>query len=138
MAPLFLKEGQAFVGGQELKDDLKALDAYYSARPAAELDQGLFRIAARPPNDDRFLTTRLWEELRHPIEPPKPKQYDGPRADQLLEQVKKLEEAPMRSAKGNFTSAELRDPDHVAIKRLIPAKRGKWRLLPVGIKPTKP
>lgn len=138
VAPLFLKEGQDFVGGQELKDDLKALDAHYSARPAAELDEGLFRIASRPPNDDGFLTTRLWKSLRLPVEPPKPIPNDGPLNERLLEEVRKLHEGAGRSGRGSFTPSELRDPDHVSITRMIPRKRGKWRLLPAHLKPTEP
>lgn len=64
--PLFLREDQLFVAGNELKCDLQVLDAHFSALPADQLEQGLFRFAAGPPNDDRFLTTRIYRNLASP------------------------------------------------------------------------
>jgi hypothetical protein len=51
---LFLNDQQLFVIGDELKRDLAALDDYYSGRPEEEREQGLFRLAAYPPEDDSF------------------------------------------------------------------------------------
>jgi hypothetical protein len=64
VAPLFMTEDQVFVGGDELKRDLAALDAYFWSRPYEEREQGLFRLAGYPPDDDKFLTTRIWKQLK--------------------------------------------------------------------------
>ncbi len=52
---------QTFVNGTELKDDLRKLDEYYSARPEHIRAQGLFNFRSSPPEDGDFLTTRLWD-----------------------------------------------------------------------------
>jgi hypothetical protein len=54
-APLFLTQKQHFVSGDELKKDLKALDAHYSALPEAEKAQGLFRLASTPPHAGEYI-----------------------------------------------------------------------------------
>ena len=62
VVPLLLRPDQAFIDGEELKRDLEALDVHYSGLPAERLEQGLFRFA-EPPDDDRFLTTRLYRQF---------------------------------------------------------------------------
>ncbi|WP_208454358.1 hypothetical protein [Methyloligella sp. GL2] len=137
VSPLFLQPEQLFIGGQELKDDLKALDAYYSKLPGNELAQGLFHVAARPPNDDLFLTTRLWKTLGHPVEPPRASPPEGPLSAYLLDRVRKLEEGAKSGVRETFEPSELRDPHEVSIQRLIPTKRGKWQLLPKDLTASK-
>ena len=53
VVPLLLRDDQLFIDGEELKTDLRALDAHYSALPPERLEQGLFSFA-EPPDDDRF------------------------------------------------------------------------------------
>jgi hypothetical protein len=47
------------VGGQDLKEDLKKLDARYSELPEDVRRQGVFKFALRPPEEGSYLTTRL-------------------------------------------------------------------------------
>ncbi len=61
VVPLFLDPFQTFVHGDDLKADLKKLDARYSALSAAELQQGLMGFADYPPDDTDFLVTRPWD-----------------------------------------------------------------------------
>jgi hypothetical protein len=39
---------------------------------------------------------------------------------------------------GPFTPTEMEDPDQMVIERMIPLQRGKWRLMPPGVKPDAP
>ncbi len=135
-APLFLGPKQHFVSGDELKKDLHALDAHYSALPEAEKAQGLFRLASTPPNDDAFLTTRIWKRFGMDVEK-RPKPFDHSENkdmnDKIVAEMKTMVAAAKNSEVGKFTAGELADPDAVAIHRLVPIQRGKWRLMPPGV-----
>jgi len=61
IAPLFLRSTQDFVWAPELKTDLMKLDAHFSTFPESVKAQGIFAFASWPPEDDGFLTTRLWD-----------------------------------------------------------------------------
>jgi hypothetical protein len=62
LAPLFLRNDQSFVSGQELKADLGRLQDRYAALPDDVKMRGLFHFAPGPPRDDAFLVTRLWNK----------------------------------------------------------------------------
>jgi hypothetical protein len=134
--PLFLNDRQRFVVGEDLKRDLGALDAYYSGRPEEEREQGLFRLAAYPPEDDSFLTTRIWKDFKMPTKRAPKEEMERPKLVEKL--LAGIEEMKGARAVDHGTRAELEDPDQVAIERLIPFQRGKWRLFPPGVKPTAP
>jgi hypothetical protein len=136
VVPLFLKENQLFVVGEDLKRDLTALDAYYSGRPEEERAQGLFRLAGYPPDDETFLTTRIWKRFK--MRTQRPAAEDDPKAptkpaSEMIARVKEMQ-AAARRPNGQFTRAEVDDPSHIVIERRIPLQRGKWRLFPPGVK----
>jgi hypothetical protein len=137
-APFFLDDRQLFVFGEDLKRDLAALDIYYSGRPAEEREQGLFRLAGYPPDDDAFLTTRIWKRFKMPtkraqgeVDPSKIPAKDLLAAVAELKEAKALDHNPVGRA-------QIEDPDHLVIERLIPLQRGKWRLMPPGVKADAP
>ena len=140
-APLFLDANQYFVSGDELKADLQALDAHYSALPDDEKAQGLFRIASIPPNDDTFLTTRIWkhfgmkvERLAKPFDHNENKDVN----DRIVAKMKKMVDAAKTQQGGSFSPGELTNPDAISIQRLVPLQRGKWRILPPGVEADSP
>ena len=55
-------KSQEFVNGIDLKEDLKRLHELYSQLPPEERKRGLYKFAPHPPDDDTFLTTRLWNK----------------------------------------------------------------------------
>jgi hypothetical protein len=138
--PLFLNDQQLFVIGDELKRDLAALDDYYSGRPEEEREQGLFRLAAYPPEDDSFLTTRIWKQFGMPTKRAlgkiDPLPFKTP-AKEFLTAVRAMKEQA-KADLGPFTPTEMEDPDQMVIERMIPLQRGKWRLMPPGVKPDAP
>jgi hypothetical protein len=127
-----------FVMGQDFKNDLAALDQYFAAKPEAERAQGLMRLARYPPHNDGFLTTRIWRHFGFKLSdgigagPTDDAPRTGKPDKELFDRLKAFRNAPP-ALPGAFTRAELADPDHVAIERLVPIKRGKWRLLPPGV-----
>jgi hypothetical protein len=136
VAPLFMNEKQMFVLGDDLKRDLAALNDFYSSLPEEEKSEGLFRLASYPPKDDKYLTTRIWKSLGRSIErsPTPPRGDDKPLVKELLGSVKQMREATKnQSGQVRFSKQELQDPSHVAIERLVPLRRGKWRLMPPGV-----
>lgn len=133
-APLFLADNQLFIDGENLKRDLASLDAYYSALPEEQREQGLFRLAAYPPDDDKFLTTQIWKKLKMPSVRPQPAiPPDSMSSKELLDKVAELQEKARRvSATGR--PVEFSDPDQVVIERRIPLRMGKWKTMPPGVK----
>jgi hypothetical protein len=139
-ANLFMDGEQHFQFGQELKDDLAKLNAHYWGLPEDVKANGLFQLAARPPDDESFLTTRLWKRFGMNTALAKPFRHDDNSTinDELLRKVKPMTELDGDTAAGPFTHDELHDPDNVAIQRLIPLHRGRWRILPPGVEANDP
>jgi len=131
--PLFLRENQRFIWGPDLKDDLKNLDQYYSILSEREREKGLSAIASRPPNDDRYLVTRLWKQfLRKDLfsEPPSSVPR-GESAKTLVDHLEKIANA--KSLRPDEIDFDLSDTDAMVIKRKIRAKRGKYWLIPKDV-----
>ena len=61
VAPLFMHPAQQFVHGDDLKADLKRLDELYLQLPRETLEKGFYSFAQVPPDDNSYLTTRLWD-----------------------------------------------------------------------------
>ena len=124
--PLFLRPEQRFIAGTEMKADLKQLDAYFSALPAEVLDRGLMMFD--PPDDDKYLTTRLWREFLPgwtPKAPDRPPRQPDPQPDaKLLEEFRAAEKAAATDEHVDTESA-----DFIIIKRGMPVKMGKWRIV---------
>jgi hypothetical protein len=62
VVPLFLRDDQSFIWGDELKADLRKLDSHYAALPEDVKASGFHNFAADPPEDTSFLTTQLWDK----------------------------------------------------------------------------
>ena len=65
LAPLFLHSMQNFILGDEMRADLGRLNTHYSALPEETRLKGLMDFAGEPPDDQSFLTTRMWDKY-HP------------------------------------------------------------------------
>lgn len=62
-ATCFLAKDQVFLSGRELKADLAKLDAHYSQLPEEVRQRGVMVFARRPPADEGFLVSRLWDQF---------------------------------------------------------------------------
>jgi hypothetical protein len=130
-APLFMRADQRFLAGAVLKSDLQALDAHFSAFPADQLEQGLFRFAADPPHDDRFLTTRIYRQFGLTVAD-RNISLDVKQSQKLGEDIRAMIDRMEREAKKPTSSVgwrEADDADHITITRMVPPRRGKWRLM---------
>lgn len=65
LAPLFLHSMQNFISGDEMKTDLARLNVHYSGLPEETKLKGMMNFAGEPPDDQSFLTTRMWDKY-HP------------------------------------------------------------------------
>ena len=129
-AELFMRDDQVFVWGQDLKADLKAIDAHFDLLPEEEKEKGLYAIAPAPP-EISTTTKQLWDRLM-------PGWNDGPEAPPISEEterkivahVNKFADAPTRLPSAAELSAE---PDSMVFKRQVSLKRGKWWQMPKAV-----
>jgi hypothetical protein len=133
-APLFLREDQDFIWGQELKADLQKIDQYYEKLPEKEKEKGLFEIAAWPPNDDNFLITKLWDRFlpRWRSISEEPINIDQEKEKYLVQYINKFTNA--KHIKDEDVDFDLNNPDAMVFQRMIHKKRGKWWQLPKDFK----
>jgi len=126
IVPLFLGPMQTFVNGTDFKEDLKKLNAYYSALPEDVLKTGLINFAAFPPDDRGFFLTRMWDIYLPPwrdIRSRPKRERDAEEEKRVLEEVRQLSESP------DLQSHDERDVDkvnYVKLERSVHTRKGKW------------
>jgi hypothetical protein len=126
--PVFLDADQMFLPAGELKADLARVNAHYSALPDAERERGIMAIAPDPPEGD-FLVTKLWDrylprwrtnrERRVPLTPEMERR--------IVERMKSMTHSPLDPS---GVELDVQSADFVTFRRYVPARMGKWRLLP--------
>jgi len=127
IVPLFLDPHQTFVNGIDFKEDLKKLDAHYSAMPEEVLKTGLINFAKAPPDDTGFLITRLWDKYLPRWRDIKaaPKKPRDPEADKkLLEELNQMSDSP------DLKTHDERDMDkinYVTVIKDVKMRKGKWQ-----------
>ena len=128
--PLFLREDQVFIDGLELKQDLKKLDDYYSRLPDEVKQSGIVKFAQHPPADGEYLVTRLWDRFlpRWRKNVAEPIQMSEEAEKRLVKHLNSLEKEAVVDISSEPISVQ--EADHLIIKRRVPARKGKWRLLP--------
>ncbi len=127
IAPLFMGTNQTFVRGTDLKADLAKLDAHYSTLPEDVRNRGMISFAPHPPEDESFLTARLWNKhlpsWRESAETPKEISKEAQAA--LLELVNRFTEksVPLDPS----TQIPMEDVAALSIQRKVHSRKGKWR-----------
>jgi hypothetical protein len=131
--PLFLRDDQSFVDGDELKADLAKLDAHYSALPDEVKTSGFHKFAAHPPFDDSLLVTRLWDthlpgwrEIAANAKPP-----DQGEHKKLIEELNRIEQAAKTSDPRAEISIE--ETQFMQIIRTPRRAKGKWVRYPPNV-----
>jgi len=132
--PFFLKRGQKFIKGTDLKTGLKELDEYYSKLPEEVKEKGVMSFASYPPRDvDTFLGKLLnelgWAWRKDAGE--KDKGTDLPPDEELLKHFKDIENNAQTIEDQKSTTSD--EADSVFFQRFSKVKRGKWYILPKGI-----
>ena len=126
IVPLFLGPNQTFVNGIDFKEDLKKLNAYYSALPEDVLKTGLINFAAFPPEDTGFFVTRMWDQYlpawRNIKSQPK-RESDPEEEKHILEEVRQLSESPDLQA---HDERNIDKVNFVKLERSVHPRKGKW------------
>jgi hypothetical protein len=98
------------------------------------LPAGVRWLPNRPPNDDRFLVSRLCKRFfgedalcDDPI-----RLDDVPDLGKMLSAKTELLRDQATASTEGFGRDELHDPHHVAIERSWPERKGRWQVLPPG------
>ena len=126
IVPLFLGPMQDFVNGIDFKEDLKKLNALYSALPEEVLKTGLINFAAFPPEDTDFFVTRMWDKYLPPwraIKAQRRRERDPEEEKRTIEELKALSESP------DLQTHDERDIDkvsYVKLERSVHVQKGKW------------
>jgi len=132
VAPQFLKDDQAFVWGPDLKHDLGKLNVHYTSLPQDIKDKGIYSFASCPPEDESFLTTRLWDQYAKNWRKPKEAiDLDKLSRSKKLMELRKMSNFPDANITKPFN---INDADAVSLEKSIPIQRADWFLLPKNIK----
>lgn len=148
VAPLFLREDQTFISGEDLKKDFSKLDTHYSSLPDEVKARGVVAFAPCPPDDISFVTTQMWDKYMaktwRQIKDAARK-FDG--TDDLKkfnpeiekEMIKKIKDFHDKATpvESNLTYKS-DNMDSMIIKRNIMARKGKWNKFPPEILKSKP
>ena len=123
-APLFLRTDQQFVWGLELKADLAALNAHYSALPIEIKQQGIYKFARNLPEESQGIIRKLFEyhspNLLKSAAFHDPKKIRQTIHQEIMDDMKKWDAAPPAGVSRN------RELETLIIKRSISRVRGSW------------
>jgi hypothetical protein len=135
-APLFLRRDQSFAEAAAFKAALKELDDYYTRLPDEIKELGVMAFAHYPPTELDNLVVDLWDNHMRPdwrdaAETPEQvlqrwqaMQEEG-RAAEFRSRVEAAE--PVADGERQLADGE---PDYIVIRRQVPVRKGKWRLVP--------
>jgi hypothetical protein len=129
-APLFLREDQEFVRGQDLKRCLGQINKHYLQLPETTKEEGVISFSSDLPQIEDSLMERLWNRLLPKWQ--EMKEGDIPNSStaspKILEEIKGMEDAPTLSPKEIHFDPQ--NVDGVLIKRRTRRMKGSWRQIP--------
>jgi hypothetical protein len=128
-APLFLRDYQTFVWGEDLKADLKRINEFRKSLPQEVRDRGLMSFAPRPPTEGDFLTSRLWDLAMKPTwRTPRPIELSEETQKKLIESMKMLKKkAESQTEPAPIFSTE--EADAITVARRVKMTKGSWTQL---------
>lgn len=129
-APLFLRDNQEFVWGQDLKKSLSKINEHYLQLPESEKEKGVISFASDLPQIEDSFIEHLWTRLLPKYQ--KKKEGDtangSPANPPTIEEIKGMEDLPPLSPEEiDFDPVNV---DQVLIKRSVRRMRGSWRQIP--------
>ena len=133
VVPLFLREDQSFIWGDDLKAELQKLDTHYSGFSDQAKNAGFHELADFPPEDDSFLTTQIWDKHLpgwRKIKAEK-KPIDHSKDNELIAQLNRIEAAAQSSEQEKELSVE--ETQFVQYIRNPRRKKGKWVRYPQNL-----
>ena len=134
-AQVFLTKQQDFVWAVDLKNDLARINRELMATPEVLRQEGLHKLAPRPPGNSGSLLVSLWEKHAPGSSPQEDSEVPlSPEAERkLVEHLNSFAKAPTAPDVADIPNDEL---EGVAIERLVPAKKGNWWLIPKRVTDT--
>lgn len=127
-APTFLNQQQNFLWGPDLKAALATINQNFSTATEFERQQGLHKLAPRPPGDATNLVVKMWEKHCPMLEDRTSGVVMTPESERkLVEHLNAFAKAPEAPEVASIPADEL---ESVAIQRLVPARRGSWWVIP--------
>lgn len=131
-APAFLTKRQDFIWGPDLKADIARINQDLSVHSEEERQIGLHKLAPHPPGDPSGLVASLWKKhapnSKASSEPQTPISAEAER--KLVEHLNSFTKAPTAPDVAGLPVDEL---ESLVIERLVPAKRGRWWLIPKDV-----
>jgi hypothetical protein len=129
-SPLFMREDQSFVWGQDLKVDLKSINTHYLHLPESERDKGILSFAKFPP--DGSMVADLWDRfMRKGIRDEEPVKMSPDAEAALVARLKAFSQQPtLRDVEG----ASPDEPEMISVHRMVRHRRGSWWQLPKDYK----
>jgi len=136
-APLFLRPDQSFAEAASFKAALKELDDYHDQLPDEIKELGVMAFAHYPPPELDNLVVELWDKHMRPgwrddAEAPeqilarwRAMQNERGRVADVRARVEGAQ--PVADAEQHLADSE---PDYIVIRRQVPVRKGKWRLVP--------
>jgi hypothetical protein len=134
--PLFLREDQSYLPADEFKAALRELDDHYDALPEKIKQRGVLQFASYPPSDMDNAVTRIWDtNMRSDWREIATRQeagLDATRDDNadretVAELARRVHEA--QPVSDQEASAHVDRPEYLVIRRRVPARKGKWRIV---------
>lgn len=132
-APLFLRDNQEFVWGQDLKRCLSQINEHYLQLPEITKEKGVLSFASDLPQIEDPLMERLWNRLLPKLQEMKEgdtpnRSTAKPTSEEIMEEIKELEDAPPLSPKEIALGSK--NMDGVLIRRRTRRIKGSWRQIP--------
>ncbi len=131
-APLFLRADQQFIDGSQLKNGLQQINSYYLDTIPDEIkERGLAALANRPPKNDNFFVTEVWNKHF-------PDWQNDKKPNSLIEPEKRNDAQAIKIANAHRSphhkvDFNYQDPDAITIKRTTRKKKGSWYQLPYDL-----
>ena len=132
-APLFLRDNQEFVWGQDLKKNLSQINTHYLQLPETTKEKGVITFSSDLPQIEDHLMERLWNRLLPKLQEMKEgdtpnRSTAKPTLEEIMEEIKVMENAPPLSPEEiDFDPQNI---DAVIIERRTRRIKGSWRQIP--------
>lgn len=136
--PLFLSQDQRYIRATDLKAALAELDVYFESLPDHVKEQGVMRFAGFPPSTLDNEVTKSWDQLMRPDwreigrereeQIADPEFWTRPLASAAEVQATQSSATPLTEEEAQAVGES--DPDLMFVKRSVPVRRGRWRIVP--------
>lgn len=127
-APLFMRPGQEFVWGIDLKPALKAANDHFLRLPEVEREKGIRAFARSPPTGN--LVADLWDRfMRKGYRDEQPIKLDPEKEAELVRRLTEFRERPLLS-ESELAQHDGYGAEMMSIARMVRKKRGSWWQLP--------